>query len=160
MAIEPLNRDFLDLLRAFVGARVRFLVVGAYALAVHGRPRATGDLDVWIDATPRNARLAHSALRRFGAPLHDLTADDLAEPGLVFQIGVVPRRIDVLTEISGVRFGEAWPRRVHGVFGDVRFPVIGLRDLLRNKRATGRPKDRLDAQDLEGLIRASKLRRG
>lgn len=149
MGIESLNQDFLDLLRAFVEGGVRFLVVGAYAMAVHGRPRATGDLDVWIDARPVNAKRAFAGLRRFGAPLHDLEVSDLATPGTVFQIGVVPRRIDILTDISGVTFAQAWPRRVEAIYGDVRFPVIGLEDLLRNKRAAGRAKDRIDVQRFE-----------
>ena len=136
-------------MRSFIGADVRFLVVGAYALAIHGHPRATGDLDLWIEATPENARKTHAALREFGAPLHDLTEKDLASPGVVFQIGVAPRRIDVLTEISGVRFADAWPRRSEGVFEGLRFPVIGRQDLLANKRAAGRSKDLLDAELLE-----------
>ena len=97
-------RDFRDLLRAFVDHDVRFLIVGAYALAVLGRPRATGDLDVWVEPTPRNARKAYEALHAFGAPLHELTAIDLATPGVVFQIGLPPLRIDLLTEITGLAF--------------------------------------------------------
>src|SRR5260221_10458571 len=95
-----LAKDFRDLLRVFVAHDVRSLVVGAYALAVLGRPRATGDLDVWIDATPANARRTFTALREFGAPLHQLIVDDLAHPGVVFQIGLPPLRIDVLTVID------------------------------------------------------------
>src|SRR6266404_329825 len=108
-----LATDFRDLLRAFVDHDVRFLIVGAYALAVLGRPRATGDLDVWVDPTPENADRAYAALREFGAPLHDLTPRDLAHAGVVFQIGLPPLRIDVLTQISGVDFATAWPRRLH-----------------------------------------------
>jgi len=96
-----LATDFRDLLRVFVAHDVRFLVVGAYALAVLGRPRATGDLDVWIDATPENADRVIEALREFGAPLHDLRVTDLALPGVVFQIGLPPLRIDVLTVPNG-----------------------------------------------------------
>jgi hypothetical protein len=148
MAQSSLNKDFRDLLCAFLDAGVRFLVVGAYALAVHGRPRATGDLDVWIEPTPDNARRAHKALRAFGAPLADLTEEDLATPGTVFQIGVVPRRIDVLTELTALRFEDVWPRRIEGIYGPLRFPVIGKEDFIRNKRATGRLKDRVDANHL------------
>jgi hypothetical protein len=147
-APTDLAKDFRDLLRAFVDHDVRFLVVGAYALAVHGRPRATGDLDVWIEATPDNAARAYSALGAFGAPLHELTPADLATPGVVFQIGVEPLRIDVLTEITGVRFPDAWPRRRSATFGDVPVAVIGREDFLVNKRATGRLRDRADADRL------------
>jgi hypothetical protein len=129
-----LARDFRDLLHAFVDHEVRFLVVGAYALAVHGRPRATGDLDLWVEPTAANAEQAFAALQRFGAPLRDLTPADLATPGLDYQIGLAPLRIDVLTRISGVEFPDAWPRRVQARFEDVVVPVLGREDLLANKR--------------------------
>ncbi len=99
-----LAKDFRDLLRAFVDHEVRFLVVGAYALAVHGRPRATGDLDVWVETTPTNADRVLAALRAFGAPLHDLTRDDLTRPGVVFQIGLPPLRIDILRRLAAWSF--------------------------------------------------------
>jgi hypothetical protein len=153
-----LAADFRDLLHAFVAHRVRFLVVGAYALAVLGRPRATGDLDVWIEATPENADRAIAALRDFGAPLRALTANDLATPGVVFQIGLPPLRIDVLTAIDGVEFSEAWPRRTRADFDGILVPVIGRRDFLTNKRATGRLKDRADAERL-GSDRPSRRRK-
>ena len=128
-----LARDFRDLLHAFIDHEVRFLVVGAYALAVHGRPRATGDLDLWVDPTAANAEHAFAALQRFGVPLRDLTPADLATPGVVYQIGLAPLRIDVLTRISGVEFADAWPRRVQARFEDVVVPVLGREDLLANR---------------------------
>lgn len=143
-----MNPDFVDLLRAFGAADVRFLVVGAYALAHHGRPRATGDLDVWIEATPENAARVMRALAAFGAPLHDVTADDFSRPGVVFQMGVPPGRIDVLTELTGVSFAEAWPERDTGRFGDLTVDFLGRDAFIRNKRATGRAKD---LGDIEGL---------
>jgi len=103
-----MNQDFVDLLRAFIGADVRFLVVGAYALAHHGRPRATGDLDVWVEATPDNAPRVLRGLAAFGAPLQDVSESDFARPGAVFQIGVDPGRIDILTELTGLQFADAW----------------------------------------------------
>ncbi len=148
---SPLNQDFHDLLQAFVDHDVRFMIVGAYALAVHGQPRATGDLDVWIEATEQNASKAYTALAAFGAPLDDLTEADLRTPGVVFQIGVAPGRIDILTEISGVAFENAWPRRIESHYGELAVPVIGREDFVANKRATGRPKDALDADLLEKL---------
>ncbi|MFQ5668477.1 MAG: hypothetical protein ACE5I7_18895 [Candidatus Binatia bacterium] len=141
-------KDFRDLLRAFVDHDVRFLIVGAYALAVLGRPRATGDLDVWVAPTPRNARRAYEALRTFGAPLHDLTVSDLVTPGVVFQIGLPPLRIDILTEITGVVFAPAWRRCLRATFDDVPVAVLGREDFLKNKRATGRLKDLADAEQL------------
>ncbi len=104
-----MNPDFRDLLRAFIDHDVDFIVVGAHALAAHGHVRATKDLDVWVRAEQDNAIRVVKALVAFGAPLHDLTVDDLATPGVVFQIGVPPVRIDIITEIDGVSFNEAWP---------------------------------------------------
>jgi hypothetical protein len=144
-----LAQDFRDLLRAFIDHEVRFLIVGAYALAILGRPRATGDLDVWIEPTAENAARAHAALEAFGAPLHDLTREDLAQPGTVFQIGLPPLRIDILTRITGVEFAPAWNRRTQADFEGVRVPVIGREDFLANKRALGRTKDLADAERLD-----------
>lgn len=150
-----LNRDHLDLLQAFVDAEVRFLVVDAHAVGYHVEPRATGDLDVWVEPTRENARKTHAALAAFGAPLSDLTVTDLATPGIVFQMGLPPNRIDVLTEISGVDFRDAWPKRVEADLAGLRVPLIGFDHLLANKRAAGRPKD---AGDVDALERASKHR--
>jgi hypothetical protein len=144
-----MNRDFVDLLRAFIAADVRFLVVGAYALALHGRPRGTGDLDVWVDATPENAGRVMRALTVFGAPMQDLTEADFARPGVTYQMGVPPGRIDLLTELSGVTFAGAWPARVKASFGEIEVDFIGREAFIRNKRATGRPKDLVDIDGLE-----------
>jgi hypothetical protein len=143
-----MNPDFVDLLRAFVASNVRFLIVGAYALAVHGRPRATGDLDVWIDATPENASQVMRALAIFGAPLTDIREADFAEPGIVYQIGVPPRRIDILTELTGLSFSDAWSDRIRRPFGEIDVDFIGKTSFIRNKQATGRLKD---LSDIEGL---------
>jgi hypothetical protein len=143
-----MNPDFVDLLRAFADAEVRYLVVGAYALAHHGRPRATGDLDIWVDASPSNAPRVMRALAAFGAPMNEITEDDFAQPGVVFQIGVPPGRIDVLTELSGITFAEAWPEREPGRFGDLTVAFLGRKAFILNKRATGRLKDLADIEDL------------
>jgi len=143
-----MNPDFVDLLRAFIAADVRFLVVGAYALAVHGRPRATGDLDIWVEATPQNAPRVMRALAAFGAPLSELSEADFARPGVTYQIGVPPGRIDILTELTGLTFAEAWPERVSRAFGDLQVDFIGRDAFIRNKRATGRTKD---LADIEGF---------
>ncbi|MEP7309959.1 MAG: hypothetical protein ABJA98_31000 [Acidobacteriota bacterium] len=146
---SPMNPDFLDLLRAFAAADVRFLIVGAYALALHGRPRATGDLDVWVEATPENAKRVLRALDEFGAPLADISDADFATPGVVYQIGVPPGRIDILTDLTGITFSEAWLDRVQRPFGDVEVDFIGRASFLRNKRATGRLKDLGDIEGME-----------
>ncbi|MDO8794422.1 MAG: hypothetical protein Q7J25_07370 [Vicinamibacterales bacterium] len=141
-----MNRDFAEMLSALCEAGAEFLIVGAHALAVHGVPRATGDLDIWINPTPDNAQRVLAALRVFGAPLTGVTAEDLVTPDTVFQIGVVPCRIDVLTGISGVRFGDAWTRRTVVNIEGVPVPVLGREDFTANKRASGRPKDLLDIE--------------
>lgn len=144
-----MNPDFVDLLRAFVAADVRFLVVGAYALALHGRPRATGDLDIWVEPTPENAARVLRALGAFGAPLADISIDDFSRPGVIYQIGVPPGRIDILTELTGLTFVEAWPDRMRRPFGDVEVDFIGRASFIRNKRATGRAKDLGDIEGME-----------
>jgi len=143
------NEDFRDLLRALSEADARFLIVGAYAVAAHAEPRATGDLDVWVEPTPENAARVISALRRFGAPLHDLSEADLAQAGIVFQIGLAPRRIDLLTSITGVSFAQAWPERVPVEYAGVQCHVIGIEALRENKRRLGRAKDLADLELLE-----------
>lgn len=146
-----MNEDFRDFLAALLGAEVRFLVVGAHALAVHGVPRATGDLDVWVECTEANAARAWAALLGFGAPVETLGVErsDLRTPGTVIQLGLPPRRIDVLTSITGVEFAEAWTTRVEHAVRGLSVPFIGRAALVRNKRATGRTRDLADAEALE-----------
>ncbi len=145
-----MNEDFRDLLAALLEQGARFLVVGAHALAVHGVPRATGDLDVWIGADADDARRVYAALIAFGAPVAamGIVVDDLEKPGQVIQIGLPPRRIDVLTAITGVSFEEAWPKRITRAIDGLAVPFIGREELVRNKRATGRAKDLADLEAL------------
>jgi len=143
-----MNRDFVEMLFALSDAEVEFLVVGAHALAAHGVPRATGDLDIWVKPTPENAVRAHRALRDFGAPTASLTAEDLTTPEQVFQIGLPPCRIDILTSLTGIGFEEAWSRRTSVRVEDRPIPVLGRQDLIQNKRATGRPQDLADVARL------------
>jgi len=144
-----LNEDFLDMLSALSEEGVRFLVVGAYALAHHGLPRATGDLDLWVERTAANPANVLRALQRFGAPLGEVSADDFAEPDLVFQIGVAPCRIDLMTSIDGVSFEDAWGERVELELEGVPVPILSKRHLIANKRAVGRPQDLADLAWLE-----------
>ena len=145
-----MNEDFLDLLNCLLEAGARFLGVGAHALAVHGIPRATGDLEVWIDRAPANVERVWAALVRFGAPVGALgvTRSDLEAPGMTVQIGLPPRRIDLMTEITGVVFDEAWPSRISRRVGTLDVPFIGRGELVRNKRAAGRAKDLADLEAL------------
>jgi hypothetical protein len=139
-----MNRHFVEMLSALSATGAKFMIVGAHALAAHGTPRATGDLDIWIRADAENAARVLDALRIFGAPLQDLTQEDLRTPDLVFQIGLPPSRIDILSSLSGVDFDSAWPRRVEVDIDGRPVPVIGRQDFVANKRATGRPKDLAD----------------
>jgi hypothetical protein len=145
-----MNRDFLDMLSALCDAGAEFLVVGAHAVAVHARPRATGDLDVWVRPTQENADRVWRALEAFGAPLHAIEPADLVSDDLVFQIGLAPSRIDILTDIGGVDFEQAWRNRVEITLGDLDVPVIGKAELIQAKRDAGRPRDLADLVELEG----------
>jgi hypothetical protein len=141
-----LNPDYRDILSAFSEEKVEFLVVGAYALAAHGFVRATGDIDLWVRPDGENAERVMRALAKFGAPLSQVTVDDFSAPGAILQIGIVPRRIGVLTEISGVAFREAWPERDELVIDGITIPVLDRENLARNKEATGRPQDKIDLE--------------
>lgn len=147
----PFNPDFRDLLSSFIEGKVRFLIVGGYAVAFHGHPRATKDLDVWIEASPENSPLALCALAAFGAPVDDLTITDLTTPSTVFQMGVPPRRINVVCGVSGRDFASAWDRREVLDLDGLQVPVISLDDLIANKRASGRLQDLADVEALLDL---------
>ena len=140
-----LNKDFKEILSAFIVEKVEFLVVGAYAMAFHGYVRATGDIDLWIRCSDENAERVWRALQLFGAPLFDLDIEDLKTPGMVFQIGLVPSRIDVITQVDGVEFEDAWEEHKTVEIENLGIPVIGKTQLLINKQSTGRAKDRNDA---------------
>lgn len=146
MAVNP---DFRDLFAALNDAGARYLLVGGYAVAFHSQPRFTKDLDIWVEASVENASRVFAALKAFGAPLENLILTDLVQSELIFQIGVPPNRIDVLTSIDGVTFAEAWNAREQTTYGDQRVPVIGRTHLIQNKQASGRPQDLLDLQSLK-----------
>jgi hypothetical protein len=146
-----LNEDYKDILRAFVDEKVEFLLVGAYALAAHGYPRATMDMDLWVKRSSGNAEAVLHALRRFGAPLQNLSKADLMENDTVFQIGVAPRRVDIITTASGLDFDDAYSNAVAVDIEGIEVRIPSVADLIRNKRASGRTKDLADAEALETL---------
>lgn len=146
-----LNEDYRDMLQALADEKVRFLLVGAYALAAYGYPRATMDIDIWIMQSPENADAVMRALRRFGTPLQNLTPQDLQRDETVFQIGVAPRRIDIITTASGLRFQEAYANSMAVDIEGIEVHIPSIADLIRNKRASGRTKDIADAEALEEL---------
>jgi hypothetical protein len=143
--------DWFALLGELLDAEVRFVVVGAHAMAIHGFPRATQDLDVWVDLDRDNAKRTLQALARFGAPIETIgvSVDDLTTPGMVIQIGLPPNRIDVLTSISGLdNFADAWTARVEHTVRGRRIPFLDRSRLCINKRASGRRKDLADLEAL------------
>ena len=142
------NSDFSELLRLFNAARVRYLVIGGYAVVQYAEPRFTADLDLWVGTDPRNAGAVYEALREFGAPLSGLTEQDFAEDGYFYQMGVPPMRVDVMMGIPGIGFEEAWARRVVIDFDGLPVPFISREDLITAKRASGRPQDMLDVANL------------
>jgi hypothetical protein len=153
MTTPDFPTDFVDLVQCLREEQCEFVIVGAHALAAHGAPRATGDLDIFVRPDAANAERVLRALIRFGAPVsaHGVTAEDFVVPGTVYQMGLPPNRIDMLTEISGVSYDEATVDAVVGHLGSEIVRCIGLEALLRNKRATGRTKDLADAEVLEEL---------
>lgn len=146
-----LNEDYRDILHALSDENVRFILVGAYALAAHGYPRATMDIDIWVMPSPENAEAVLRALRRFGSPLHNLTQNDLEVDGTIFQIGIAPRRIDIITEATGLKFEQAYQNSVLVNIDGIDVHIPSIDDLIINKKATGRTKDLADAEALELL---------
>ena len=145
----PANPDFKELFVALSDAQADFIVVGAHAVMVHTEPRYTKDLDVWVRPTRENARRVLDALAAFGAPLGELTEDDLSRPGTIFQLGMAPNRIDVLTSIDAVTFQDAWQRRLLRSYDGAPIATLSIEDLIRNKSAVARPQDLIDVEMLE-----------
>jgi hypothetical protein len=150
---EPMNSDFKDLLRAFNAHQVEYLIVGGYAFMHYAEPRYTKDLDIWVWANAENAVRVFTALRDFGAPVSEMTVEDFAVEGYVFQIGISPVRIDILMSVDGVKFEEAWNNRSQVMVGNDPVWMISKADLIVNKRASARPQDILDADALEATDR-------
>ena len=141
--------DFDEFVGSLIAHGVEFLIVGAYALAFHGAPRFTGDLDVFVQPTLDNAAKLLAAVRAFGFPVAELQPKDVIDPRRILQMGEEPVQIHVMSAISGVSWDEAWRNRVEGVCGSQRAPFLGRETFLQNKRASGRPKDIADIDALE-----------
>jgi len=146
-----LNNHYKDILLILSEKKVKFLLVGAYAMAVHGYPRSTMDIDLFIMPDPENAILVLKALDDFGAPIEGLSLKDLQKEDLIFQIGIAPCRIDIITSIDGIEFREAYDRSEVIDIEGIPVHVLSIPDLITNKRATGRTKDLADAEMLESL---------
>jgi predicted nucleotidyltransferase len=146
-----LNNDYKDILLALSNRKAKFLLIGAYAMAAHGYPRSTMDIDLWIMPDPENAILVLQSLEDFGAPSGGLSQSDLQKEGLIFQIGVAPRRIDILTSVDGLNFKEAFANSQTIEIEGIPVQVLSTADLIKNKRSTGRTKDLADAETLEKI---------
>jgi predicted nucleotidyltransferase len=146
-----MNKDFLDILKAFEKFEVEYLVVGAYAVASLGYARATGDLDLWVHATPENAAKVWKGLEQFGAPRSRVTPSDFEQDDCIFQIGVEPVRIDILTSVTGLKFVQAFQRSIVVQLGGLLVRSLSYDDLIHNKLQTGRPKDQLDVLELRRI---------
>lgn len=146
-----LNADYKEILQCLAGEKVKFLLVGAYALAVHGYLRATMDMDIWVMPSPENAEAVLRALRRFGAQLRDINAADLQKNDTIFQIGIAPIRIDIITGASGLCFEEAFARSCEALIEGVKIHILSIDDLIRNKKASGWTKDLADIEALETM---------
>jgi len=143
-----LNKDYKEMLQLLLEEQVNFILVGAYALSAHGYPRATGDIDIWVKADESNSKRIYQVLSRFGAPLEQINENGFAGEGIIFQIGVAPRRIDIITQIDGVTYDEADEDKIVVEVEELKLPIISLSKLIKNKMSTGREKDKLDAKFL------------
>ena len=144
--------DFQDMIDCLIAEGAEFLIVGGYAMAVHGYIRATGDLDIFVNPDHSNVERVYRALVRFGAPLKDITAEDFTAPGTIYQMGLPPFRIDIITMIEGVRFDEAFRESLRVGDDDTKVPFLSLEHLIANKLATGREKDALDVKEMKKLL--------
>ncbi len=147
--MQALGKDVRELLVLLDKHDVRYLIVGGFAVAVHGTPRYTKDLDIWVECSSDNANRLVRVLEDFGFASLGVTAVDFETPDLVVQLGYEPNRIDILTGLTGARFADAYPRRITAMLGELGVPIIDRESLIANKRALGRPQDLVDAEDLE-----------
>ena len=146
------SQDFKELLSALNENRVKYLIVGGYAVAIHAQPRATKDLDIFIEPSTENAKAVFAALAKFGAPLGDLRPEDFTDPNIFFRMGTPPQMVEILPRISGVEFDHAWEHRMEAVIDEqtgLKIFVISAEDLIANKTAFGRPYDLADADAVQ-----------
>ena len=137
------------MLQSLLNNEVEFLVVGAYAMGAQGYPRATGDFDIWVNNSLVNSTRIYKALIDFGAPVSAINDKTFAEEGVIFQIGVIPRRIDIITHIDGVVFKDAYAARMVVEIDGLKIPFLSKENIIKNKLASGRPKDKLDVEYLK-----------
>jgi hypothetical protein len=143
------NPDYKDLFRIFSEEQVEYLVVGAHAVVFYAEPRYTKDIDIWVRPTPENANKVWTALKKFGAPLGNVTPHDFTDSTMVYQIGIAPNRIDILMGVEGVEFENAWKNKVGSAYDGIPIHILGRSDLIKAKQTTKRPQDLLDLERLK-----------
>lgn len=153
-----MSNDYREFLKLLSCHKVKYVIVGAHAVVAHSRPRATGDLDVFVEISKENAEKIVTVLKEFGFGSSDLKVDDFCKPGFVIQLGYEPNRIDILTSITGVTWAESWNNKTRGIFGSSNIPVyfIGKKQLIKNKMATGRDQDLVDVKRLKSIKKKEK----
>jgi hypothetical protein len=149
-----IHADFEDFLKFLNGEQVRFVIVGGYAVAFHGYARATSDMDLFFEATAKNIKGIRRALRRFGIPTTDQQVREFTDPEAIIRMGVPPVRLELINSISGISFKDVWRHKVQGTYGETPVFYMSLPDLLKNKKASGRPKDLADFDELGGSGKA------
>ena len=143
------SQDFKEFIELLIKNRAEYLIVGGYAVGIHGHPRYTGDLDIWLNPSPENAELILKSVNEFGFSSFKLSVEDFTKPGNVIQLGYPPLRIDLLTEIDGVVFKDCFENRKEVIIDNLKFNFIGYNDLLKNKKESGRPRDIDDIDNLK-----------
>ena len=151
-----IHLDYRDLLKILNRHKVRYLIVGAYAVTYYTEPRYTKDLDIWIEPEERNAKKAYRALKEFGAPLKNITIKDFTNKKLIYQIGVEPVRVDILMGLQNMKFDFAWKHRCTTTFDKIKVNIIGIKELIKLKKKTKRPIDKMDVESLRYRLKAKK----
>ncbi|MBU2573355.1 MAG: nucleotidyltransferase [Elusimicrobia bacterium] len=152
-----LNQDYKEILKVLNECRVRYLIIGAYATIYYTEPRYTKDLDIWIERDFENITNLYKALKKFGAPLRNISEEDFMDKGTIYQIGVEPVRIDIVSDLAGINFKQAWKAKTKAKYDDVPVSLIGLNDLIKSKEKAGRKQDEID---IEKLLPLRKRRKG
>ena len=148
-----INVDYKELFKTLNKYRVKYLVVGAYAVIYYAEPRFTKDLDIWVDSEPKNALKLYKALKEFKAPLRDMQPEDFTNKHIIYQIGVAPVRVDIIMGLPGINFANAWENKAISKYGSIVINILGLEELIKSKQKTKRLQDKLDLQNLKAVLK-------
>ena len=151
-----ISSDYRDLFRILNKHRVKYLIVGAYAVVYYTEPRFTKDLDIWIKGDDKNANKVYGALKEFGAPLKNISPQDFTNEDMIYQIGTAPIRVDIIMGLPGLKFDLAWGNRTRSKYGHTPISIIGIKALVKSKKKTRRAQDRLDLEKLLARIKTGK----